>query len=64
MIFQKVNLDGVVIVILLIMLLPSFVLGLIGTILYFNEKKRAAKIIAIVYTIISLGICGSMMMLN
>jgi phosphotransferase system glucose/maltose/N-acetylglucosamine-specific IIC component len=67
MIFQEVNLDGVVIVILLIMLLPSFVLGLIGTILYFNEKKRAAKIlfiIAIVYAIISLGICGSMMMLN
>ena len=68
MIFLEVgNLDGLVIVILLIMLLPSFVLGLIGTILYFNEKKRAAKIlfiIAVVYAIISLGICGSMMMFN
>ncbi len=60
------NMDGLVIVIILIMLLPSFILGLIGTILYFNEKKRAAKIlfiIAVVYAIISLGICGTTMML-
>lgn len=68
MIFQEVgNLNGLVGVIILIMLIPSFILALIGAILYFNLKKRAAKIlfiIAIVYAIISLGICGSMMMLN
>lgn len=68
MIFQEVgNLDGLVLVILLIMLLPSFVLALIGAILFYSQKKRAAKIlfiIAVVYAIISLGICGSMMMLN
>ncbi len=65
MIFQEVgNMDGLVIIILLIMLLPSFVLTLIGAILYHNAKKRTAKIlfiIAVVYAIISLGICGSMM---
>ena len=68
MIFQEVgNLNGLVVVIILIMLIPSFILALIGAILYFNLKKRAAKIlfiIAIVYAIISLGLCGSMMMLN
>lgn len=65
MIFQEVgNLDGLVIAIVLIMLLPSIILSLIGTILYFKEKKKAAKIlfiIAIVYAVISLGICGTML---
>ncbi len=65
MIFLEVgDLTGLAIIILAIMLLPSLILGIIGAVLYFNEKKKAAKIlfiIAVVYALISLGICGSMM---
>lgn len=64
--FLEVGMDltGLVILILAIMLLPSIILGIIGAILRAHGKKRSAKIlfiIAIVYAIISLGICGSMM---
>ncbi len=55
---------GVVVLVLAIMLLPSIILGVIGAIFYANEKKKIAKIlfiIAVVYVIVSLGICGSMM---
>lgn len=66
MIFLEVgDLTGLVIIIVAIMLLPSIILGIIGAVLFANDKKKAAKIlfiIAVVYAIISLGICGSMMM--
>lgn len=66
MIFLEVgDLTGLVVIIVAIMLLPSIILGIIGAVFFANEKKKTAKIlfiIAVVYAIISLGICGSMMM--
>ncbi|OAD91700.1 hypothetical protein A7A78_11770 [Aequorivita soesokkakensis] len=65
MIFLEVgDLTGLVIIIVAIMLLPSIILGIIGAVLFANDKKKAGKILMIlgvVYLLISLGICGSMM---
>lgn len=57
------NLDGLFIIILLIMFGPAVLLAIIGTILSFNNKKKAAKvlfIIAVIYVLISLGVCASL----
>jgi hypothetical protein len=47
------------------MFLPAIILFIIGAVLLANQKKKAGKILMIlgvVYLLISLGICGSMMM--
>ncbi|WP_396636293.1 hypothetical protein [Maribacter sp. R77961] len=58
------NLDGLVAVIFLIMFGPALVLGVIGIILLAKGKKKAGKIFLIlagVYLLVSLGVCGTMM---
>ena len=61
----NMNLDGILYLILAIMFGPAIVLAIIGLILRYNEKKKAAKvffILAALYVLISLGVCGSMML--
>lgn len=58
----NMNFDGLFIMILAIMFGPSIVLSIIGLMLY-KTRKKAAKvlfIIAVVYMIISLGVCGAL----
>lgn len=58
------NFDGLITVLILIMIGPSVILAIIGGILRYNGKKKAAKvlfILAVVYLVISLGICGGLM---
>ena len=58
------NLDGLVALIIAIMLGPSIIMAIIGFAVL-KKNKKAAKvlfILAAVYAIVSLGICGSMMM--
>lgn len=58
------NLDGLVALIFLIMFGPALVLGLVGIILLVKEKKKLGKIFLIlagVYLLVSLGVCGAMM---
>lgn len=57
------NLDGLFIIIGLIMFGPAILLAIIG-LAVLKKNKKAAKvlfILATVYVIVSLGICGSMM---
>lgn len=57
------NLDGLVFLILLIMFGPALLFLIIGFILRHKQNKKAAKIFFIlagVYLLISLGVCGSM----
>jgi hypothetical protein len=63
MILEVGNLDGLVYLIVAIMFGPAILLALIGFIV-FKKHRKAAKvlfILATVYVIVSLGICGSMM---
>lgn len=56
------NFDGLLIMILLIMFGPSILLAIIGAMVY-KKHRKAAKvlfIIAVVYVLISLGICGAL----
>ena len=56
------NLDGLVILIVAVMFGPAILLTIIGAAVY-KKNKKAAKvlfIIAAVYVIISLGICGAL----
>lgn len=49
---------------LALMLLPAFILVIIGLALLSNKHKKAGKvfiILGILYVIISLGICGTML---
>jgi len=58
------NLDGLLILIIAIMFGPAILMAIIGFAVL-KKNKKAAKvlfILAVVYVIISLGICGSMMM--
>lgn len=58
------NLDGLVALIFLVMFGPAILFLIIGFILFFKEKKKAAKIFFIltgVYLLISLGVCGGIM---
>lgn len=58
----NMNFDGLIIMIILIMFGPGILLTIIGLSIY-GKNKKAAKvlfIIATVYTIISLGICGAL----
>lgn len=57
------NLGGLVFLIVLIMFGPALLFLIIGFILRRKQKKKAAKIFFIlagVYLLISLGVCGSM----
>jgi len=57
------NLDGLVVLIVAIMLGPAILLAIIGFAVL-KKHKKAAKILfilAAVYVIISLGICGALM---
>lgn len=58
------NLDGLVALIVAIMFGPAILLAIIGFIVLKSNKKAAKVlfILAAVYVIISLGICGSIMM--
>ncbi len=59
------NLDGLIYAIVAIMFGPAIFLAIIGGILKYNKKKKAAKILfilAAVYVLISLGVCGSMVL--
>lgn len=64
LIIEPGNLDGLVTLIFAIMFGPAILLAIIGFVL--NKKnKKAAKILFIlagVYLLISLGICGTLMM--
>lgn len=64
LVLEPGNLDGLVILIFAIMFGPAIILAIIGFVL--NKKnKKAAKILfilAAVYLLISLGICGTLMM--
>lgn len=56
------NLDGLVLVIIALMFGPALLLTIIGLAI-FKKHRKAAKIlfiIATVYLIISLGICGAL----
>ncbi len=58
------NLNGLVYVILLILLGPPIFLALIGLILFKTQSRKAGKvffILAGVYLVIGLGICGALM---
>ena len=58
------NLDGLLVLIIAIMFGPAILLAIIGFAVL-KKHKKAAKvlfIIAAVYVIISLGICGSMIL--
>jgi len=57
------NLDGLVIMLVAIMFGPAILLTIIGAAV-FKKNKKAAKvlfILAAVYLIVSLGICGALM---
>ena len=57
------GLGGLVVILVLIMIGPSILLALIGLVINKNQPKAAKVlyILASVYLLIGLGICGSMM---
>jgi len=62
------NMDGLGLligVVLFVMFGIPIILSIIGWVLWAKKKKKSAKILfitAVVYLLVSLGICGSMMM--
>ncbi|WP_299213572.1 hypothetical protein [uncultured Aquimarina sp.] len=61
------NLDGLIYLILLILLGPPIFLALIGLILFRTKNRKAGKvffILAGVYLVIGLGICGALISQN
>ena len=59
----NMNLDGLIYLIVAIMFGPAIILAIIGFVLL-KKHKKAAKvlfILAAIYVIVSLGICGSIM---
>ncbi|MFX0556092.1 hypothetical protein ACOCEA_04805 [Maribacter sp. CXY002] len=62
--FEVGNLDGLFAFILFIMFGPALLFFIIGIILMSQQKKKAGKIFMIlagIYLLISLGVCGTMM---
>lgn len=56
------NLDGLLFLIIAVMVGPSILLGIIGAFLW-KKYRKAAKILfilAVVYLLISFGICGAL----
>ncbi|MFI0429661.1 hypothetical protein [Mariniflexile sp. HMF6888] len=64
MILLEPNYDAILYLVITIMFGPAILLAIIGFILLKNNKKAAKVffILAAAYVIISLGICGSMIM--
>ncbi|WP_298318206.1 hypothetical protein [uncultured Aquimarina sp.] len=61
------NLDGLIYLILLILLGPPIFLALIGLILFRTKNRKAGKvffILAGVYLVVGLGICGALISQN
>ena len=57
------NLDGLVAILFLIMFGPAILLLVIGLIMRSKQKKKAGKILFIlagVYMLVSLGVCGAL----
>ena len=64
MILKVGNLDGLVVLIFLIMFGPALLFLIIGGILFSKQKRKAGKVFMIlagVYLLVSLGVCGTMM---
>ncbi|WP_339626072.1 hypothetical protein [uncultured Maribacter sp.] len=64
MILKVGNLDGLVVLIFLIMFGPALLFLIIGGILFSKQKIKAGKVFMIlagVYLLVSLGVCGTMM---
>lgn len=62
LVIEPGNLDGLVFLIFAIMFGPAILLTIIGAAVY-KKHKKAAKvlfILAVVYVLISLGICGAL----
>ncbi|KAA1242984.1 hypothetical protein [Aquimarina sp. RZ0] len=62
--FEPGNLNGIVFLILAILLAPPLLLAVIGLILFKIKNRKAGKvffILAGVYLVVGLGICGAMM---
>lgn len=58
------DLSGLVVLIVLVMFGPALLFLIIGLVLWSKQNKKAAKVLFIlagVYLLISLGICGSLM---
>ncbi len=61
----NMDLGGAILMVLLIMFAPPLIMLIVGIGLRVKEKKKAAKVLFILsalYVLISLGVCGSMMM--
>ncbi|AXT53149.1 hypothetical protein D1818_20820 [Aquimarina sp. BL5] len=61
------NLDGLIYLILLVLLGPPIFLALIGLILFRTKNRKAGKvffILAGVYLVVGLGICGALISQN
>ena len=60
----NMNFDGIIYLIIGIMFGPAILLAIIGLLVMKNNKKAAKVlfILAVIYVIISLGICGSMIL--
>jgi len=61
--FLEPNLDGLAELMIAIMFGPAIILAIIGLLLRKNNKKAAKVffILAVVYVIISLGVCGALL---
>ncbi|MFD2187979.1 hypothetical protein [Aquimarina celericrescens] len=60
-VFEPGNLDGIIYLILAILLGPPIFLAIIGLILFYNNYRKAGKvffILAGIYLVVGLGICG------
>ncbi|MDL5510311.1 hypothetical protein QSE00_00690 [Arenibacter sp. M-2] len=63
LLFEVGNLGGLVAILFLIMFGPAVLLLVIGLILWSKKKKKTSKILFIlagVYLLVSLGICGAL----
>ncbi|MGJ8715249.1 MAG: hypothetical protein ACSHXG_09115 [Maribacter stanieri] len=64
MILEVGNLDGLATLLFLIMFGPAILFIIIGAFFFYYKKKKAGKVFMIlagVYCLISLGVCGAMM---
>ncbi|MBP2830794.1 hypothetical protein J8281_01225 [Aquimarina sp. U1-2] len=62
--FEPGSLDGIIYIILAILLGPPAFLSFIGFLLFYNRQRKAGKvffILAGIYLVVGLGICGVMM---
>ncbi len=55
------NLDGLIVLVLVIMFGPPIIFAIIGAKLSDKKKSKIYYIISVAYVLIGLGVCGSMM---